>query len=352
MRTQVLNAASPEAMELAARLFSQGELVGFPTETVYGLGANALNREAVLSIFAAKGRPADNPLIVHIWHREQMEGLCAIPEGAETLMDAFWPGPLTMLFPRTERIPDEVTAGLPTVAIRMPSLDCTRKLLEICDLPIAAPSANRSGRPSPTTAAHVLEDMYGRIPLILDGGECQVGLESTVLDLTHGQPTILRPGGITKEMIEAALGTEVLLAGSVLRPLQPEEKALSPGMRYRHYAPKGSVTLVKGREDAVLRTIRERCLADRAEGKRSCALCFTEHMGWLSDCDPHDMGSGKNDAEIAHRLFDALRKLDQEGMQTIYSEVVPPEGVGLAVMNRLGRAAAFRVIQAEEERKK
>ena len=237
MKTRVMNAESPEAVALAARLFSEGQLVGFPTETVYGLGANALDRDAVLSIFAAKGRPADNPLIMHIWDRGQLEGLCGVPEGAETLMDAFWPGPLTMLFPRTERVPDAVTAGLPTVAVRMPSLPCTRKLLEACGLPIAAPSANRSGRPSPTTAAHVLEDMDGRIPLILDGGPCQVGLESTVLDLTHGQPVILRPGGITKEMLEKALGTEVAVAGSVLRPLKQDEKALSPGMRYRHYAP-------------------------------------------------------------------------------------------------------------------
>ena len=345
MKTQILDANSPEAIALAARFFSQGELVGFPTETVYGLGANALDREAVLSIFAAKGRPADNPLIVHIWNRDQLEGLCTIPEGAEKLMDAFWPGPLTMLFPRTEKIPDEVTAGLPTVAIRMPSMPCTRRLLQVCGLPIAAPSANRSGRPSPTTAAHVMEDMEGRIPLILDGGECQVGLESTVLDLTHGQPTILRPGGITREMIAETLGTEVALAGSILPPLQPDEKALSPGMRYKHYAPKGNVTLVEGGEEAVLREMRERCLVDRQEGRRSCVLCFTEHLEALRDCDPHDIGSRTDDREIAHRLFDTLRQLDHEGMETIYSEVVPPEGVGLAVMNRLGRAAAFRTIR-------
>ena len=345
MKTQVLDANSPEAVALAARLFSQGQLVGFPTETVYGLGANALDREAVLSIFAAKGRPADNPLIVHIRHRSQLEGLCGIPDGAEKLMDAFWPGPLTMLFPRTERIPDEVTAGLPTVAVRMPSLPCTQKLLEACGLPIAAPSANRSGRPSPTTAAHVLEDMDGRIPLILDGGSCQVGLESTVLDLTRGQPTILRPGGVTREMIEAALGQEVALAGSILRPLKPDEKALSPGMRYRHYAPEGTVTLVEGEEEAVLRTMRECCLRDRAEGRKSCVLCFTEHMDRMKDCDPHDIGSRADEGEVAHRLFDILRRLDQEGMETVYSEVLPPEGVGLAVMNRLGRAAAFRTIR-------
>ena len=344
MRTQVLNAESPEAVELAARLLAEGQLTAFPTETVYGLGANALDREAVLSIFAAKGRPADNPLIVHIWNRDQLEGLCTIPEGAEQLMDAFWPGPLTMLFPRTDRIPDEVTAGLPTVAIRMPSMPCTRELLRVCGLPVAAPSANRSGRPSPTTAAHVLEDMDGRIPLILDGGECQVGLESTVLDLTHGTPTILRPGGITREMIAAELHREVALAGSILRPLQPDEKALSPGMRYKHYAPKGQVTLVEGAEESVVRALRERCLRDRESGKKSCVLCFTEHMQELADCDPHDIGSRTDDAQVAHRLFDTLRRLDQEGMETIYSEVVPPEGVGLAVMNRLGRAAAFRKI--------
>ncbi len=346
MQTRIMNAGLPEAMDLAARLFSAGELVAFPTETVYGLGANALDKEAVLSIFAAKGRPADNPLIVHIWDRKQMEGLCGMPEGAEPLMNAFWPGPLTMLLPRTERMPDEVTAGLPTVAIRMPSLPAAREMLRVCGLPIAAPSANRSGRPSPTTAAHVMEDMEGRIPLILDGGSCQVGLESTVLDLTGGAPTILRPGGITKEMIEGVLGREIQVAGSVLRPLRADEKALSPGMRYKHYAPTGTVTLVEGEEEAVTRLMRERCTADLQAGRKSCVLCFTEHMDCFSDCNPHDIGSRADDREVAHRLFDILRRLDQEGMETIYSEVIPPEGVGLAVMNRLGRAAGFRRLQA------
>ena len=346
MKTRMMKANMPEAWEEASRLFSAGELVAFPTETVYGLGANALDKDAVLSIFAAKGRPADNPLIVHIWERSQMEGLCDIPDGAEALMDAFWPGPLTMLFPRTERIPDEVTAGLPTVAVRMPSMACTREMLKTCELPIAAPSANRSGRPSPTTAAHVMEDMKGRIPLILDGGPCQVGLESTVLDLTRGAPTILRPGGVTKEMIEGILGREVLVAGSVLRPLKPDEKALSPGMRYKHYAPKGAVTLVEGETEEVLALMREKCLMDRGNGRRSCVLCFTEHMDFLKECDPHDIGSIKDESEVAHRLFDMLRQLDQEGMETIYSEIIPPEGMGLAVMNRLGRAAGFHTIRA------
>ncbi len=348
MQTQILSAADKAAIALAARLFAQGQLVAFPTETVYGLGANALDPKAVLSIFAAKGRPADNPLIVHIHDAAQLEGLCTLPEGAEKLMDAFWPGPLTILFPKTDRIPDEVTAGLPTVAVRMPSMPCTREMLKACGLPIAAPSANRSGRPSPTTAAHVLEDMEGRIPLILDGGSCQVGLESTVVDLCHGRPTILRPGGVTKEMLEAALGEEVLLAGSILRPLRPDEKALSPGMRYRHYAPKGTVTLVEGTETDVVRAMKTLYDRDRAEGKKTCVLCFTEHLEALRSCRPHDLGSREDQAQVAHRLFDLLRKLDQEGMETIYSEVVPPEGVGLAVMNRLGRAAAFRSLRAEE----
>ena len=257
MDTQVVKVDSPGSLRRAAALLREGRLVAFPTETVYGLGASILFEDAVRSIFEAKGRPADNPLIVHIWHPDQLEPLCEIPKGVPQLMDAFWPGPLTLLFPRTERVPDVVTAGLPTVAVRMPSMPCTYELLKACDQPIAAPSANRSGRPSPTTAAHVLEDMDGRIPLILDGGPCQVGLESTVLDLTHGEPTILRPGGITREMIQDVLHQNVALAGSILRPLRKDETALSPGMRYRHYAPTGTVTLVEGEEAAVLQAMAE-----------------------------------------------------------------------------------------------
>lgn len=334
------------SLALASDLLKKGNLVAFPTETVYGLGANALDPDAVLSIFSAKGRPADNPLIVHIYDRSQLNPLCEIPDRAPILMDAFWPGPLTLLFPRKPAVPDQVTAGLPTVAIRMPSHPVASALLKTCALPVAAPSANRSGRPSPTTAMHVLEDMNGRIPLILDGGPCDVGLESTVVDLCHGTPVILRPGGITKDMLENALGEKVSVAGSVLRPLQPGETALSPGMRYKHYAPSGTVTLVEGNPDRVVPLMRELCTRDLSEGRKSCVLCFSEHVSSLSDCCPHDMGSSADHAEIARRLFDILRHLDQEGMETIYSEVIPPEGVGLAVMNRLGRAAAFRTIKA------
>ena len=346
MITQVLPPDSA-SLTLASSLLRDGSLVAFPTETVYGLGANALDRSAVLSIFAAKGRPADNPLIVHIYDRSQLASFCELPDHAVPLMDAFWPGPLTMLFNKLPVIPDEVTAGLPTVAVRMPSHPVAAAMLRTCGLPVAAPSANSSGRPSPTTAAHVLEDMDGKIPLILDGGACDVGLESTVLDLCHGRPTILRPGGVTKEMLESVLHQEVALAGSILRPLAPDEKALSPGMRYKHYAPRAVVTLVEGPEQKVLALLPKLYAQETATGKKTCVLCFTEHMDLLRHCDPHDIGSLSSPAEIAHRLFDTLRRLDEEGMEAVFSEVVPPEGVGLAVMNRLGRAAAFRTIQAE-----
>ena len=345
MKTQLL---TPEesTYSLAADILKSGGLVAFPTETVYGLGASALDRRAVLSIFEAKGRPADNPLIVHIHDRDQLKPLCDIPDGAEALMDTFWPGPLTILCQKKPAIPDEVTAGLPTVAVRMPSHPVARAMLQSCGLPVAAPSANSSGRPSPTTAAHVLEDMNGKIPLIIDGGMCDVGLESTVLDLCHGDPVILRPGGVTKEMISRVLNCPVGVAGSVLRPLKKNETALSPGMRYRHYSPRASVTLVEGPEDRVLPLLRKLYSEQVLHGKKCCVLCFTEHVSVLSACNPHDIGSSLAPSEIAHRLFDVLRKLDEEGMETVYSEVIPPEGVGLAVMNRLGRAAAFRTIQA------
>ncbi len=346
MQTQVLP-ANEESLALAARLLREGQLVAFPTETVYGLGANALDAEAVKAIFAAKGRPADNPLIAHIWDRAQLEGLVEIPDAAPALMDAFWPGPLTILMPRTSRVPDVVTAGLDTVAIRMPSHPVARAMLRACGLPIAAPSANRSGKPSPTTAEHVRVDMDGRIPLILDGGPCDVGLESTVIDVTHGTPTILRPGGVTQAMLEQVLG-RVEVAGSVLRPLQAGEKALSPGMRYRHYSPDGQVTLVEGDEADVVRALGLLCAQAEANGHRACVMCFSEHTAALAKWRPHDIGSRSEPEEVAHRLFDTLRRLDTEGMDVIFSEVVAPEGIGLAVMNRLGRAASFHTIQARD----
>ncbi len=345
MKTLLLP-ASANSVSLAAGLLRKGQLVAFPTETVYGLGADAMNPAAVLSIFRAKGRPADNPLIVHIHSLSQLDSLCTVPDLAFPLIEAFWPGPLTILFRKLPSVPDEVTAGLPTVAIRMPSHPVALSLLKACNLPVAAPSANSSGRPSPTLASHVLEDMNGIIPLILDGGPCDVGVESTVLDLCYGEPTILRPGGITKEMLENVLHAKVHLAGSILRPLNPDEKALSPGMRYKHYAPKAAVTLVDGEESAVIARLKQLYQEESSAGHKVCVLCFSEHLEALCDCSPHDIGSRNHAEEIAHRLFDILRRLDEEGMETVFSEVVSPEGVGLAVMNRLGRAAGFRIIHA------
>ena len=346
MNTRLLP-ATDDTLALAARLLKDGELVAFPTETVYGLGAHALDAEAVRGIFAAKGRPADNPLIVHIHDRAQLEGICEVSDAAIRLMDAFWPGPLTIILPRKAAVPDVVTAKLDTVAVRMPDHPVALAMLKRCGLPIAAPSANRSGKPSPTTAQHVFTDMEGRIPLIIDGGESDVGLESTVISLAGEKPCILRPGGVTKAMLEEVLG-EVDLAGSILRPLEKGEKALSPGMMYKHYSPDGQVTLIEGEESQVVDALRRLHAHADGEGHRACVMCFTEHVDALKDCHPHDIGPKDDPAEVARRLFATLRALDDEHMDVIFSEVVPPEGVGLAVMNRLGRAAAFRTVNAAE----
>ena len=346
MNTQLLP-ATEASLALAARLLADGELVAFPTETVYGLGAHALDAEAVRSIFAAKGRPADNPLIVHIHDRSQLDDICEVNDLALRLMDAFWPGPLTIILPRKAAVPDVVTAKLDTVAVRMPSHPVAMAMLKACNRPIAAPSANRSGKPSPTSAQHVFDDMDGRIPLILDGGESDVGLESTVISLVGEKPCILRPGGVTKAMLEGVIGP-VDLAGSILRPLEKGEKALSPGMMYKHYSPDGQVTLIEGKESAVVEALRRLYAHADGEGHRACVMCFTEHVEALADCHPHDIGSKDDPAEVARRLFATLRALDDEKMDVIFSEVVPPEGVGLAIMNRLGRAAAFRTVQAED----
>ena len=327
--------ADDASIRRAAALLRAGELVAFPTETVYGLGADALNGEASARIFAAKGRPADNPLIAHIAGESGLAGLiagepCAC---ARKLMRAFWPGPMTLIFPKSPRVPREVTAGLDTVAVRMPSHPVARALISAAQTPIAAPSANRSGRPSPTTAAHVLEDMEGRIPLILDGGPCEVGLESTVVDVTGARPRILRPGGVTLEMLEGVVG-DVDVDEGVLHQLQAGSQARSPGMKYKHYAPKGEVTIVTGPRAA--QEIAR--LYDAADG-RAAILAFSQ-----ADYGARRVYRLKN---APGELFAALRQLDEDGMETIYAEDVPTAGVGLAVMNRLMRAAAFRVVETQ-----
>ena len=339
MKTRVLK-PTPEALEEAGELLRRGELVAFPTETVYGLGADALNPEAVLRIFAAKNRPADNPLIVHIWDRSQLSDLCEPTETALRLMDRFWPGPLTVLCRKKEKVPDVVTAGLDTVGMRMPSHPVARDMLRVAGVPVAAPSANLSTRPSPTAAAHVLEDMDGRIPLILDGGACDFGVESTVLDASGEVPVILRPGAVTREMVAELVGA-CEVADSVMRPLAEGESAPSPGMKHKHYAPKGRLTIYRGSAEAVEQAI---CRAyDKAAdaGLRPVILATAPHLDWYAGRKTMSLGETLLDA--AHNLFACLRNADDCGYDRLLAEAVSEASVGLAVMNRMARAAAFDV---------
>lgn len=328
--------ASPETIAQAAELLKRGEVVAFPTETVYGLGANALSDPAVRRIFAAKNRPADNPLIVHIYNPAQMDELCYVNDMARALIKAFCPGPLTMLLPKKPIVPDVCTAGLSSVGIRIPSHPVAREMLRVCGLPIAAPSANRSTRPSPTQAAHVLEDMDGLIPMILDGGSSDVGVESTVVDLTGSEPIVLRPGAVTPEMIRAAVGFSSV-ADSVMRPLREGEAAPSPGMRHKHYAPRGRMTIICGEAIAVENRIR--ALYDASEN--ACILALTPHIASYGDRRVMDLGEDEN--AMAHNIFSILREADEQGIDRLFAEGIASSGMGLAVMNRMARAAAFDI---------
>ena len=340
MNTELLSPTS-EALARAGELLRAGEVVAFPTETVYGLGANALDAAAVEKIFAAKGRPGDNPLIVHIAEANDLAPLIACEPSARALalMDAFWPGPLTLIFPKSAAVPSRVTAGLDTVAVRMPEHPVAQALIRASGVPIAAPSANRSGRPSPTTAADVLEDMAGRVPLILDGGPCRVGVESTVVDLTGDTPRVLRPGGVTRAQIEA-VASACEVDHAVLHPLGDGEKPRSPGMKYKHYAPRGEVTVFRGKK-AVENIIRR---YDAAQNALILALEGNLPRYGSRRC----LSLGPDAQSMAANLFHSLREADRMGAQTILCESVEPVGVGLAVMNRLLRAAAFRVVDCED----
>lgn len=336
-RTRVLT-DSPEDIAAAAELLQKGELVAIPTETVYGLAADALNGPAVARIFEAKGRPMDNPLIVHIADWEALPSLVAeIPDIARKLADAYWPGPLTMIFKKGGGIPDQVSAGLSTVAVRMPSHPVARAIIRASGCPLAAPSANRSGIPSPTTAAHVLADMEGRIAAVVDGGECRVGLESTVVDLSGPTPPrLLRPGGVTPEMLEKAAGP-IEIDPAVTHALKEGAVAASPGMKYKHYAPKAKVILIKGGDAAYTSYVNE------TAGAGEAALCFEEQVPGLR-VPAVAYGHREDPASQAHGLFDALRRLDELGIQTAYAASPSEHGVGLAVYNRLLRAAGFQVV--------
>ncbi|MCS6818117.1 MAG: L-threonylcarbamoyladenylate synthase [Blastocatellia bacterium] len=324
------DAPEPEAIARAAAVLRRGGLVAFPTETVYGLGADALNPRAVARIFAVKGRPADNPLIVHIAWKEQLHEVArAIPESAWHLAERFWPGPLTLVLPRQEQVPLETTGGLETVAVRMPDSAIALALIRALGRPIAAPSANLSGRPSPTAAEHVYEDLHGRIELILDGGPTRIGVESTVLDLTTIPPTILRPGGVSPEQLRPILG-EVRLGA------EATEARRSPGTRYRHYRPRAEVILIERWEEAKHRPLVERLAASvRRLGYigRDRGLSFGDVEVRLVELPPDPQ-------EYARRLFAIFREMDQCGTELIIVEGIEETDLGLAVMDRLRRAAS------------
>ena len=350
MNTRLLP-PGPDTYELASGILKNGGLVAFPTETVYGLGADGLNGAAVAKIFEAKGRPADNPLILHIADKEQILPLTAgLNENARALMDTFWPGPLTIVVPRSDLVPDIVTAGLDTVAVRMPSHPVAAALIRASGCPIAAPSANVSGKPSPTNAQDVAEDMTGKVAGILDGGSCGIGVESTVVDTTSPVPTILRPGGITREMLEERLGAveiDPALNGD------PALKPKAPGMKYRHYAPQAPVYLYEGAQaaqrltEAVLRAQKQRLrvgvLCDDAVKERLEGSLRRGHTAEILS-----WGQGKPD--LAEHLYELLRDFDRVSPECIIGMGVDEKGLGLAVMNRLRKAAGYQILQAEDDR--
>lgn len=343
MKTQLFT-NTPENIIKTAEILKSGGLAAIPTETVYGLAADALNGEAVAKIFAAKGRPMDNPLIVHVAEFEDIERFALvreIPEAAKKLAKVFWPGPLTIIMKKGGVIPDEVSAGLDTVAIRLPSHPSARAIIKAADTPLAAPSANLSGSPSPTTAQHVMNDMDGKIDAVFDGGACGVGVESTVITLAEDTPRLLRPGKVTLEELREVLG-EVELDSAVLNKLKDGQKAASPGMKYKHYAPKANVILLKCTDDEFINYV------NRCGGSGVAALCCDEDVEKLS---VKYISLGKrNDYEAhAQRLFDSLRRIDGYGnIVTVYTRLPSTDGVGLAVYNRLIRAAGFEVIDLEK----
>ena len=328
-----------ENIEKAAEIIRRGGLLGIPTETVYGLGANALNADACRRIYEAKGRPQDNPLIIHVPDASWLSRYCEkVPESAYRLAEAFWPGPLTMILPKKEIVPYRTTGGLETVGVRCPNHPVTLAVIAVADVPIAAPSGNTSGRPSPTSAADMLEDMDGKIDGIFDGGPCGVGVESTIIDLTCQPPRLLRAGGLPLEELERVLGT-VLVDKCITQLMTDGERPRAPGMKYRHYAPKAPVTVVTG------------------DGKKSAAyiaahapegagvICFSEFRAQFPGCVVHELGPEGDKSEQARRVFDALREFDATDVTEIFAQCPDDAGLGLAIGNRLKKAAGFHVVE-------
>ena len=335
-----------EKIRLAAAIIKKGGLVAFPTETVYGLGADALNADAVLSLFAAKNRPLDNPPIVHVENMSEVYKLTeTVPMKAEALIKQFWPGPLTLVFERSKLVPEVTTAGLETIAIRMPKHKVAIALVRESGCPIAAPSANLAGKPSPTTAKHVIEDLNGRIDAIIDGGPTQIGVESTVLDMTVDPPMLLRPGGTTLEALRKAIGAVDLHPFITAEVELPKEKVRSPGMLHKHYAPKAQVILVEGIVPAMMGKIKELTSACWMQDKRVGVLA-TDETAWAYEADVvKSIGSRRNVDAMAPNLFRLLREFDDQKVDIIIAEGVPADGLGMAVMNRLRKASGYNIIK-------
>lgn len=326
-------------LEIAALLLNNGEIVGVPTETVYGLAADATNKEAVAKIFEAKGRPADNPLIIHVTSIEMMLQFTEdIPSVAYKLADRFWPGPLTMVLPKRSNVPDIVTAGMDTVAVRMPSNEIVRKIIDYVGKPLAAPSANKSGYPSPTTAQHVIDDMNGKIAAVVDGGQCTVGVESTVISFEgYDSVRVLRPGFITPEQLREVVDDVIIDKNITSNEMPVVEEVRSPGMKYMHYSPKARVILVREGLDMFKKYVSEQTDPD------SCSLIFDYDA---ADFPYKYMTYGNTPQEQAHQIFAKLREADKMGIKTLYVRAPRKEGVGLAVYNRLIRAAGYEVVES------
>ncbi|MBR1847815.1 MAG: threonylcarbamoyl-AMP synthase [Lachnospiraceae bacterium] len=331
-----------DALRKAGEIIRKGGLVAFPTETVYGLGGDALNPESSRKIYAAKGRPSDNPLIVHIAEMEMLSPIVEeIPAKAKQLADRFWPGPLTMIFNKSDKVPLETTGGLQTVAVRMPSDKVAMAFIKAADGYIAAPSANTSGRPSPTVAKYVAEDLDGKIEMILDGGQLCIGLESTIVDMTVEPPMILRPGYITKEMLEEVLG-EVAVDKTLLDPTS-KTAPKAPGMKYRHYAPKGELTIVDGESAKVVDWINAHAKEALEKGQKVGIICTDETKALYPQGVKKSVGNRQNEETVARELYRVLREFDDEGMEVMYSESFAESGIGVAIMNRLLKAAGHHV---------
>lgn len=341
MTTQLLS-TSEQDLKTAAALIRSGGLVAIPTETVYGLGANGLDAAAVEKIFLAKGRPQDNPLILHIHDASQLQDFCReIPDAAWKLAEQFWPGPLTMVLPVRDCVPKTTTAGLDTVGVRCPDNDATREIIRLAGVPIAAPSANTSGKPSTTTAAHVLHDMNGKIEAIVDGGPCRVGVESTIVDLTGPTPRLLRPGGIGPEALEQVLG-KLIVDRAVTGEVAKDAVVRAPGMKYKHYAPAAEVLIVDGSAEAAARYIRAQFQPGDA------VLCFEEELPLYALCNPTAYGRESDPATLSAGLFAALRALDDGRVQRIFARCPTGGGINVATRNRLRKSAGFHVVNAEE----